>query len=85
MFALSLFLFLLKAVSINSSSCQNQNLILNRTEYDALYDFYNTTSGPNWKWTNSTTSIKWNFTSCQDPCVSKWEVLLISLFLNNLS
>ena len=83
MFVLSLFLFLLKTVSINSSSCPN--LVLNRTEYDALYDFYNTTSGSKWKWINHTTSVKWNFPSCQDPCVSKWEVILISLFLNNLS
>ena len=66
-----LYLLFSKIVTIYALSCQTESL--NQNEYNALYDFYNSTSGAYWKWLSSS-SIKWNFSSCEDPCKKKWEV-----------
>ena len=71
MFILICYLFLCNIVRICSLSCQTESL--NQNEYNALYDFYNTTSGAFWNWSTSY-SVKWNFSSCEDPCKYKWEV-----------
>jgi hypothetical protein len=46
------------------------------SQYNALYDFYNATNGPSWKWTNSSISVHWNFSDpYSDPCEDHWQGL----------
>jgi Leucine-rich repeat (LRR) protein len=44
------------------------------TEYDALEDLYNSTSGVNWDWRGAEFGARWNFTSrSNDPCLQHWQ------------
>jgi Leucine-rich repeat (LRR) protein len=43
------------------------------SEYNALYDLYESTDGPHWRWTNLSTSIPWNFSHNANPCSQNWQ------------
>ena len=45
------------------------------SEYNALYDLYNATNGPHWRWVDYSAGIPWNFTSPElnNPCVDHWQ------------
>jgi hypothetical protein len=63
-------------VSTTSISLASDTSRLSVEEYDALYDLYISTNGPNWHWFNtSDLSIPWNFTvyNLSAPCNDRWQ------------
>jgi Leucine-rich repeat (LRR) protein len=103
------FLLLLCGYFIISSNSINRDLVrsdgyrslavknIPSSEYNALYDLYESTDGPHWSWTNLSTSIPWNFSHNANPCSQKWQgvtcvctasichVTQLSLIKHNLS
>jgi len=68
--------------SINNSTVHNTQLSLSTTvnipvaEWNALYDLYNATNGPDWQWSDiPSQGIVWNFSSysLNNPCVDQWQ------------
>jgi len=44
------------------------------TEWQALFDLFNSTGGASWHWREATTDIPWNFTSsANNPCTNHWQ------------
>jgi hypothetical protein len=53
------------------------DLSIPSSEYQALYDLYNSTEGPHWHWNTSSSDIPWDFSnSSSDPCKNHWQGLL---------
>jgi Leucine-rich repeat (LRR) protein len=49
---------------------------LPRSQYDALYELYNATNGPFWKWNNHSEAVRWDFTDPgANPCADNWQGL----------
>jgi Leucine-rich repeat (LRR) protein len=47
---------------------------LSTSEFNALYDLYNATSGRYWKWRNESHGEKWNFHQINpNPCSENWQ------------
>src|SRR5437870_4342075 len=46
------------------------------TEYSALYNIYNATSGNHWNWNYSLPIWIFNNASTNDPCIKHWQGLL---------
>ena len=76
---LNSFIFILKpARALKIFSHKSLNLAADypvpSDEYNALYDLYAKTDGPNWRWVNvSSFSEPWNFTSGANPCSDNWQ------------
>ena len=48
--------------------------MLSEVEYNTLYDLYNTTSGAEWTWLNTTFSgVPWVFETGANPCTENWQ------------
>lgn len=60
---------------------------LSALEFNSLYDFYNATNGPSWRWHNvSVNSREWDFSSpTVNPCFDNWQGLQCFCGLNSCS
>ena len=66
--------FSLSILSLSLSQSTTANIPA--SEWNALYDLYNATSGENWRWRlNPVAGISWNFSdfSINNPCTDQWQ------------
>jgi hypothetical protein len=70
-----LFLVLLtRSVIFLAFSKTNDEPNLSTSEFNALYDLYNSTSGKYWRWRNEAHGEKWNFHQINpNPCSENWQ------------
>jgi Leucine-rich repeat (LRR) protein len=69
--------FSLAPAAAPTSRPTETKLNLPTIEYNALYDLYNATNGPNWNW--RTVGEQWNFTGSHNPCSEEWQGIECSL------